>query len=125
MTLGQTIASCYSKYATFSGRAQRSEFWLFVLFHFLISLACMMLIPLGASSALLGLVLVGNFLPYVSVMVRRLHDTDHSGWWYWFAFVPVIGVVMLIIWFCTRGAAGENRFGSDPMRSQELIPPRG
>ena len=123
MTFGQAVRSCYSKYATFSGRAARSEYWFFVLFQGLITIGCWILIPFGLGHALLWLLALANFLPAVSVTVRRLHDTDHSGWWYWIAFVPLVGAVLLLIWFCTRGTSGANRFGPDPLLSDALILP--
>jgi uncharacterized membrane protein YhaH (DUF805 family) len=115
MTFGQAIRSCYSNYATFSGRAPRSEYWYFTLYHFLIVMFCVAAFPFGISNLLLGISLVVNILPAISVMVRRLHDTDHSGCWYWIAFVPLVGVILLLIWFCTRGTFGANRFGPDPL----------
>jgi uncharacterized membrane protein YhaH (DUF805 family) len=54
-------------------------------------------------------------LPSISVSVRRLHDLDRSGWWWWLWSVPVIGFILLIIWFASRGTDGPNRFGADPL----------
>ena len=48
-------------------------------------------------------------------MVRRLHDTDRSGWWYWIALIPLIGAILLIVWFCSRGTEGANRYGADTL----------
>lgn len=114
MTFWQAITSCYSKYATFSGRASRSEYWYFTLYHTLLVI-CLALIPSDLGTMLLALSAIGNFLPAISVLVRRLHDTDRSGWWYWIALVPILGLILLIVWFCTRGTAGDNRFGGDPL----------
>jgi uncharacterized membrane protein YhaH (DUF805 family) len=63
---------------------------------------------------LIGVGLI-NFLPSLSVLVRRLHDTDHSGWWYWICLIRFVGLILLLIWFCTRGTWGSNRFGLDPL----------
>ena len=115
MTFGQAVRSCYSNYATFSGRAARSEYWFFVLFQCLIGIVCGLLMPLGIGQTLLWLTVLANLLPGISVIVRRLHDTDRSGWWYWIALVPLVGAILLIIWFCTRGTSGANRFGPDPL----------
>jgi uncharacterized membrane protein YhaH (DUF805 family) len=79
MTFGEAVRSCYSHYATFRGRASRSEYWFFVLFQCLITIACWILIPLGLGHMFLWLFALGNFLPALSVTVRRLHDIDHSG----------------------------------------------
>jgi uncharacterized membrane protein YhaH (DUF805 family) len=121
MTFKQSIASGYSKYVTFSGRASRSEYWFFVLFSVLVAVACATVdIALGLNFALFygpfyALFALVNLLPSISVLVRRLHDTGRSGWWYWIALVPIVGFIVLIVWLCTRGTQGENRFGSDPL----------
>jgi uncharacterized membrane protein YhaH (DUF805 family) len=121
MTFGQAISSCYSKYVTFSGRAARSEFWFFYLFNILGVIVTLIV------DGVLGLHLVGiygpfylvfalaSILPTLSVIVRRLHDIDRSGWWYWIALVPLVGFILLIVWWCKRGDDGENRFGPDPL----------
>lgn len=123
MTFAQAIRSCYSKYVTFSGRAPRSEYWFFVLFQCLIVVAYGLLMPFETGRALLGLLLLANFLPAICVTVRRLHDTDRSGWWYWIGLIPLVGAILLLIWFCTRGTSGANRFGPDPLSGQDVILP--
>jgi uncharacterized membrane protein YhaH (DUF805 family) len=62
------------------------------------------------------LVELGLFLPSLGVIVRRLHDLDKSGWWYFFVIVPLVGPIMMLVWLCTRGTNGGNRFGNDPLR---------
>jgi uncharacterized membrane protein YhaH (DUF805 family) len=54
-------------------------------------------------------------LPYISVAVRRLHDTDRTGWWWWLSLIPIVGWIILIIWYATQGTRGPNRFGDDPL----------
>ena len=54
-------------------------------------------------------------VPSVAVAVRRLHDTDRSGWWYLVVLVPFVGAILLIVWFCTKGTSGPNRFGADTL----------
>jgi uncharacterized membrane protein YhaH (DUF805 family) len=71
--------------------------------------------PLGIGQTLLWLAALTNLLPGISVTVRRLHDTDRSGWWYWIGLIPLVGAILLLIWFCTRGTDGANRFGPDPL----------
>jgi uncharacterized membrane protein YhaH (DUF805 family) len=121
MTFGQAISSCYSKYATFEGRASRSEYWFFQLYHCLLLFAGIVLGLGGVGAFVLGAATLVNLLPALSVLVRRLHDTDRSGWWYWFMLVPLIGPILLIVWLCTRGSWGENRFGPDPLGGE--VPP--
>jgi uncharacterized membrane protein YhaH (DUF805 family) len=122
MTFGESISNCYSNYATFSGRASRSEFWFFNLFHFIIVCVACALIPVGI--ALLVFSALANLLPSLSVTVRRLHDTDHSGWWYWILLVPILGPILLLVWFCTKGSEGANDFGGNPLGDSQLLYPR-
>jgi uncharacterized membrane protein YhaH (DUF805 family) len=115
MGFGDAIRSCFAKYATFSGRAPRSEYWYFVLFQALASIVAGVVsakVELNLITTLLELVL---FLPALAVSVRRLHDIDKSGWWLLVGFVPLIGWIFIIIWACTKGSLGPNRFGPDPL----------
>jgi uncharacterized membrane protein YhaH (DUF805 family) len=57
------------------------------------------------------LFMLAAVIPSISVIVRRLHDTDHSGWWFWIGFVPIAGPILLLVWYCTKGTEGPNRFG--------------
>lgn len=109
------------KYATFSGRAQRSEYWYFILFYFLITLALALVDgmtgSLGSSSGyglLSGLFSLGMLLPSIAVGVRRLHDTDRTGWWLLLAFIPLIGSIVLLVFFVQDSTPGDNRFGANP-----------
>ena len=115
MTFGKAIAACLAKYATFGGRARRSEYWYFVLFFTVVSY-----VALGAGTALfdmgIGLVLyyyivvLGLALPLTACLVRRLHDTNRSGWWYWIILTG-IGAIPLFIWLCMKGTPGDNNYG--------------
>jgi uncharacterized membrane protein YhaH (DUF805 family) len=119
MNFGQAIASGFSKYVTFSGRAIRSEYWLWVLFTVIGGLATGILDgamfpssgPTG--SPLNGIFELVTFLPTFAVNVRRLHDIDRTGWWLLLVFTG-IGIFWLIYWDCKRGTPGPNRFGPDP-----------
>lgn len=124
MNFQETIRTCFSKYATFSGRAPRSEFWWFVLFviigNFVLGLVDAALFgrtATGDQVSILGaLFSLAVFLPSLAVGVRRLHDVDRSGWWYLLMLVPVLGVLILIFaFFIHRGTPGPNRFGPDPL----------
>lgn len=125
MTFTQSISSCYSNYATFSGRASRSEYWFFALFHFLIALVGISTLFAGIGVVILTVSAVANFLPSLSVTVRRLHDTDHSGWWFWIQLIPLVGFIIFLVFMCTRGSWGENRFGADPLSAESLPPSTG
>lgn len=114
MSLSESISTCLSKYATFEGRASRSEFWWFNLFTLLfgwgLSITAALTLP-----PLEGLIaqLIWSFLlllPSLAVFTRRLHDTDRSGWW-WLLSLTIIGIIPLIIWLASSGDLRENSFG--------------
>lgn len=130
MTFGQSIQTVFSKYVTFSGRASRSEFWWWVLFVFVTNLVLSVIdsVLFGTTVTteygfeastntpfLSGLFGLATLLPGISVAVRRLHDRDKSGWWYWLVLIPLVGIIILIVWFATEGTRGANRFGADPL----------
>jgi uncharacterized membrane protein YhaH (DUF805 family) len=102
------------QYVDFSGRAQRMEFWMFVLFNFLISLGLAiidMLLGLGFLQLLYALAVL---LPTIAVGVRRLHDTNRSGWWLLLGLIPLIGVIILIVFWVQDSQPGDNAFGPNP-----------
>ena len=130
MTFMDSISTCFSKYVTFSGRAQRSEMWWFVLFFVIVST-----IVGAADSAIFGknvfmmggmefsynagyfgnIFALATFLPMLSVDVRRLHDVGKSGWWILLILIPLIGAIVLLIWMIGKGTEGENKYGADPL----------
>ena len=77
------------------------------------------MLGIQVTNGLFGLV---TFIPTVSVAIRRLHDSDRTGWWYLLIFVPLIGWIILLIWYVTKGTDGPNRFGPDPLTTL-VIPP--
>jgi uncharacterized membrane protein YhaH (DUF805 family) len=117
MDIQTSIKTCFSKYATFSGRASRSEFWLFQLFTFLGSIATLIIdvMILGfslddASSPTNLIFLLIVMIPSVAVGCRRLHDLNKSGWWQ-LLYLTIIGIILLIIWWATQGENKKNKFG--------------
>jgi uncharacterized membrane protein YhaH (DUF805 family) len=113
---------CLKKYAVFSGRARRAEYWYFSLFCILFSvgLSVIEMVAFGvdsmdphqvALSAIFGLAVT---IPSLAVSVRRLHDIDKSGWWFLLHLVVLVGTIILLIWACKSGNIGPNRFGEDP-----------
>ncbi len=129
----------FSKWITFSGRASRSEYWYFMLFYYLLLVffhATRILFEPYQKLAiahhdhtLLILLIVANLVKLfvlfwmipacVSMLVRRLHDVNRSGWWYWIAFTIIGAVFPLFVWSCTEGTKGPNRFGPDPLPGNE------
>lgn len=109
-SFAEAISVCFSKFATFSGRASRSEYWCFWLFCFLLNVAAGFLdrmfwggsVDFAPLSSLTSLVLL---LPTVSVTVRRLHDTDRSGWWFGFFVILLLALVIFSVVFLTRDTA--------------------
>lgn len=125
------------RYAQFSGRSQRKEYWMFLLFIFIGSFVLSTLdslLGLGGSASsysthgpgmfmagsrmnggvLNAIFSLGILVPSIAVTARRLHDIDKSGWWMLIAIIPLIGWIIAIVWYCTDGTRGPNRFGPDP-----------
>ena len=110
------FVKCLQNYVTFSGRARRKEFWMFYLFYTIFGLVICFIQGLAGMEdpMLLGIYVLAMCLPAISVLVRRLHDTDKSGWWFWIALVPLVGGIVLLVFECMEGTKGDNRFGPDP-----------
>jgi uncharacterized membrane protein YhaH (DUF805 family) len=116
MGFTEAIQSGFRNYVTFSGRAARSEYWWFYLFTVLVNFAGGFLDGLTGGVGLINLaVFLGLILPTIAMAVRRLHDKDRSGWWLFIGLVPLIGILLILYWFVTRGTPGPNRFGPDPL----------
>jgi uncharacterized membrane protein YhaH (DUF805 family) len=123
MSFTGAIRSVLSQYVGFGGRARRSEYWWFVLFAILVGIVTTLLdAALGTdfegsatSSGLLSLIAnLVLLLPSLAVAVRRLHDTDRSGWWILIGLIPLIGAIVLLVFFVQDGTPGPNRFGPSP-----------
>ena len=116
MDFQTSIKTCFNKFAVFSGRASRSEFWFFVLFGFLggIITAIIDVMILGypfEENGPINLIFsVALLIPSISVTARRLHDINKSGWWQ-LLWLTIIGGILLIIWHATVGENKKNRFG--------------
>jgi uncharacterized membrane protein YhaH (DUF805 family) len=117
MTFGEAITSGFSNYVNFTGRAARSEFWYWALFTFLVGIAVDAVdYSMGSGSGLLSeLWGLATLLPNLAVGARRLHDTDRSGFWLFLGLLPLIGWIVLVVWWCLKGTNGSNRYGSDPL----------
>ena len=112
-------------YANFSGRARRKEYWMFVLVQTIIMIGLMILdsvlgldfelqgIPIGYGYLyLIGIIV--HFIPSLAVVVRRLHDVGKSGWFYFIFLIPLIGIIWLLVLYCTEGQKQDNKWGPDP-----------
>lgn len=125
------------RYFEFSGRSRPREYWSYVLFLLLASIAINIIeavLGLGSTAEwvyhngwsmragvrreggpLFGLFALATFLPTLAVAVRRLHDSDRSGWWLLLGFIPLIGHIWLLVLMIIGGTRGPNRFGADPV----------
>ena len=97
------------KYADFTGRARRQEYWMFVLIYMVINIVLAVL-GLELISAIVGL---GLLIPSISIAARRLHDTGRSGWWQLIVLIPIIGVIVLIV-FLAQDGHDANDYGLNP-----------
>lgn len=109
------------KYAVFSGRARRAEYWMFVLFNAIVSIILMVIgnllvfyVEFSAGAFIYPIYSVAVLIPSFAVTVRRLHDVDKSGWFFFIVFIPVIGVIWLLILAVKEGGSEDNQYGSNP-----------
>lgn len=103
------------KYAVFDGRAHRSEYWMFVLFNVIITIVLGLIDRLlGISGVLSGIYGLAVLIPGIAVSIRRLHDTNRSGWWLLISLVPVIGTIVLIVFMVQDSQPGTNQYGPNP-----------
>ena len=112
------------KYAVFDGRARRKEYWYFILFNTIISIVLAIFDSLiGSFSPKVGMGLLGGIymlavlVPGIGVSIRRLHDTNRSGWWLLIALIPFIGSIVLIVFLASDSKPEENQYGTNPKQS--------
>lgn len=123
MNFSEAIRSVLNQYAKFEGRARRAEYWYFALLSCILSVVSQVIGAVGRDAGLVTLLLLGVIflislaliIPGIAVSVRRLHDTGRSGWFLLLALIPIVGAILLLVWMCSRGTEGPNRFGADPI----------
>ena len=116
MGFGDAISTCFSKYADFSGRAARSEYWYWTLFRILLVGGIVIAAAVTQANALFGLLaleVLAMLLPSLAVAVRRLHDVNCTGWLLLLAFIPLGGLLLFIL-ACVPGTQGGNKYGPGP-----------
>ena len=125
MSFKDAIVSVFQNYVNFSGRARRSEYWYFVLFNFIVGFVLGFLGRLVGGDSLFnpfqilsGLYSLAVLIPTLALCWRRLHDIGRSGGWYFIALVPLVGAILLLIWFCTDSQSGTNQYGPNPKESE-------
>ena len=130
MGFGAAIQSFFSNYANFRGRARRSEYWFVALFLFLTNLGTLIIdgavfatdidaFLLGGGWGPVGLLwAIAVLLPSIAIVVRRLHDTNRSGWWLLIALIPLVVAIILFVFTVLDSTPGENRFGPSPKEAE-------
>lgn len=117
VSLFESIASGFRHYVNFRGRALRSQYWWWTLFVVVVTVIAQFIDgavsgtdfgQVGVISIIVGL---GLFLPGLSVAIRRLHDTNRRGWWILIGLIPIIGWIILFIWYVSKGTEGDNNYG--------------
>ncbi|MFI1223989.1 MULTISPECIES: DUF805 domain-containing protein [unclassified Streptomyces] len=108
-------------YAGFSGRARRKEYWMFVLFNFIIGVVLSVVGTAIDTQIPYYLYLAAVIVPSLAVVVRRLHDTGRSGWWFFIALVPLVGTIILIVFLASEGKPETNEHGVNPKLAPHAI----
>ena len=125
MGFQEAIKAFFSNYVKFDGRSSRSEYWwpalAMTLVNYVVILPFQLLVSEGLGGVLSLLFSLAIILPSIAVAIRRLHDTNKSGWWYLLVFIPILGWIALIVFFASKGTEGANRFGSDPLGSDANV----
>lgn len=116
------FTGAYKKYADFSGRARRKEYWMFYLFYILAFVVLGFIDGLigtfnieSGIGILTGIFAIATILPALAIAARRLHDTNRSGWWQLIIIIPLIGPIVLLVFLVLKGNENENRFGDNPL----------
>jgi uncharacterized membrane protein YhaH (DUF805 family) len=119
------------KYAEFTGRARRKEYWMFVLLVFAIYVVAAIIDGIlgmggmiaGAYGPLMTIAALALLVPSIAVGIRRLHDTNRSGWWMLIGLIPIVGSIILLVFFVLEGTRGPNQYGPDPLEGEAIPAP--
>ena len=114
MSFTDAIKSVFSQYVGFSGRARRSEYWYFFLFNMLVSIVLGIVGNIIGTTILSTIASLALLLPGLSVAIRRLHDIGKSGWWLLIGLIPLVGAILLIVWYASDSKPGDNQYGPNP-----------
>jgi len=110
----------YKNYANFSGRDSRQQYWMFYLFYIIFAFIIGFADGLLGTGGILGVIYaLGSLIPSIAIAARRLHDIGKSGWWQLIVFIPLIGVIVLLVFLVTKGQFGDNEYGANPLESIE------
>ncbi len=111
MTFSEAVKSGFDHYAKFDGRASRPAFWWWFLFGILVAIATNIVDAILGSQFISIVVSLGLLLPNLSVSIRRLHDINRTGWWILIALIPLVGIIVLIIFYVQQSDPGDNNYG--------------
>lgn len=114
MTFSEAVKSGFDNYVTFNGRASRAAYWWWFLFYILAVVAASIIGSALDTGVIYILAVLGLFLPSLAVAIRRLHDTGRTGWWVLIGIIPLIGFIVLLIFYLEQGDPGENEYGPPP-----------
>ena len=114
MSLTEAIQSVFQKYAVFTGRARRSEYWYWTLFNICVSMLIYAVASYAKMPILSSIWAIAVFIPSLAVAIRRLHDIGKSGYYYLFVLIPIVGPIILIIWFTKDSEEDTNEYGTNP-----------
>jgi uncharacterized membrane protein YhaH (DUF805 family) len=115
VTFAEAVRSGFDHYVKFDGRASRPAFWWWFLFGVLVGIGASIIDAIiGSFGVVGGLAALALLLPNLSVAIRRLHDTDHTGWWVLIGLIPIIGFIVLLIFYLRQSDPGENQYGPPP-----------
>lgn len=107
------FVKCLKNYANFTGRARRKEFWFFTLVYMIITTITIVLdLALKTYGVITGVFILAMIVPSISVAVRRLHDINKSGWYYLIQMIPMVGPILVLIWFATETKQESNQWGN-------------
>jgi uncharacterized membrane protein YhaH (DUF805 family) len=113
MSFGDAIKSGLSNYVKFNGRAGRSEFWWFVLFAYVIAVVISLIEGAIGTGMILSVIWwLAMLLPVLGLYFRRLHDVDRSAWWLLIGLIPLVGTIVLIVFWAAKGTPGDNKYGA-------------
>lgn len=107
------FTGAFKKFAEFSGRARRQEYWMFFLFYMIFYIALALVSNLIGSEVLVTIYSLVLLVPSISIAARRLHDTGRSGWWQLIVLIPLIGLIVLIV-FLAQDSHDDNEYGMNP-----------
>lgn len=132
MVLVQSVISALKNYVNFSGRASRGDYWWYFLGYVIVVVILALVdsavfgggqtsadmsegVSVSYNAGLLASIwIIANIIPQIAISIRRLHDTDRSGWFYLLVFVPLANLYLVYLMF-VKGTSGDNRFGADPL----------